>query len=134
LLERSVGTGQTSAFEVQLAPTFDHASSLGRELTDDARERHLKDATIENYIHKGRGGIFGDASAKHGLSPISLAEMLARRYPQFFRPWQTRVDELSDVALHEIVERVPDERISPAGRRFILAFVAATRKMIHNAL
>lgn len=126
--------GQSPVFELQLAPTFDHASSLGRELTDDARERYLNEASIERYIHKGRGGIFGDAKAKHGLSPMAVAQMLAQRYPQFFKPWQTRVNELSTQEIYGIVERVPDERISLAGRRFTLAFVAAARKLIHKFL
>jgi hypothetical protein len=134
LLERTSAAGQTPGFGVQLAPTFDHASSLGRELTDEARERYLNEATTERYILKGRGGIFGDAKARHGLSPMAVAQMLAQRYPLFFKPWQTRVGELSDEALREIVERVPDERISPAGRRFTLAFLAASRKLLHEAL
>lgn len=134
LLETTFAPGQPPEIEVQLAPTFDHASSLGRELTDEARERHLSEVTIERYIHRGRGGIFDDAKAKHGLSPMAVAQMLAQRYPMFFKPWQSRVGELSDEALHGIVGRVPDGRISAIGKRFTLAFVAATRKLLRNAL
>lgn len=134
LLETTFAPGQTPRFEVQLAPTFDHASSLGRELTDEARERHLSEATIERYIRKGRGGIFDDAKAKHGLSPMAVAQMLAQRYPQFFRPWQTRVGELSDEAVSGIVQRVPDKLISPIGKRFTLAFLAASRRLLHDSL
>lgn len=134
VLERRTTPGQQAAFVAELAPTFDHASSLGRELTDEARERHLSEATVERYIRKGRGGIFADAQAKHGLSPMAVAHMLAQRYPKFFKPWQTRVDELSDEVVRGIVERVPAERISPAGRRFTLAFLAASRKLLHESL
>jgi hypothetical protein len=134
LLELRVPPGQQPGFVMQLAPTFDHASSLGRELTDEARERHLREATVDRYIRNGRGGIFGDPNAKHGLSPMAVAQMLAQRYPQFFKPWQTRVDELSDDAVCEIVERVPEERISKVGRRFILAFLAGSRKLLNNPI
>jgi hypothetical protein len=85
LLERREQPGQQAAFFLQLAPTFDHASSLGRELTDETRERHLFEGTIERYIRKGKGGIFEHAEAKHGMSPMALAQMLARRYPEFFQ-------------------------------------------------
>lgn len=134
LLERRMMPGHPAAFELELAPTFDHASSLGRELSDEARERHLSEATLVRYIHKGRGGIFADSQAKHGLSPMAVAHMLEQRYPKFFKPWLTRVDELSNEAVRGIVERVPDERISPSGRRFTLAFLAASRKLLHNSL
>ncbi|MEI7774879.1 MAG: hypothetical protein WCK17_08890 [Verrucomicrobiota bacterium] len=65
---------------------------------------------------------------------MAVAQMLAQRYPQFFKPWQTRVDELSDDAVCEIVERVPEERISKVGRRFILAFLAGSRKLLNNPI
>lgn len=134
LLERKEGPDKQPSFVLQLAPTFDHASSLGRELTDEARKRHLQEGTIQRYIAKGRGGIFEHGHAKHGMSPMVTAEMLARRYPKFFKPWQTRVGELSDVILKELVARIPDERISAAGRTFALAFLSASRKLIVEAL
>ena len=60
------------SFSFRLAPTFDHASSLGRELTDEARLRYLHDNTVDRYIRNGRGGIFLDAHARRGLSPIGV--------------------------------------------------------------
>lgn len=58
LMERRELANRNPVSSVQLAPTFDHASSLGRELTDEARERYLTECRIENYIRKARGGIF----------------------------------------------------------------------------
>ena len=58
LLERRAHAGQQATFSMQVAPTFDHASSLGRELSDEVRERLLREKTMERYILKGRGGIF----------------------------------------------------------------------------
>lgn len=114
----------------QLAPTFDHASSLGRELTDEARLRHLRDGTLLRYIHKGKGGIFENGSSKAGMSPIALAAMLANRYPEFFGPWRSRIENLSLDAVREIIWRVPGERISEPGREFALSFVVASRKLL----
>ena len=134
LLERKTPVGQKPSFVAQLAHTFDHASSLGRELTDEAGERYLNEAAIDRYIHNGRGGIFADPQAKHGMSPMAVAQMLAQRYPRFFVPWQTRVMGLRDGAMRDIVERVPDERISKIGRRFVLELLAATRAQLRDAL
>lgn len=77
LWDRRALSENPTRFTFQLAPTFDHGSSLGRELTDEARERHLREGTMERYIHKGRGGIFEHAQAKHGMSPMALARVLA---------------------------------------------------------
>lgn len=134
LLERKEVTGRPASFALQLAPTFDHASALGRELTDDARQRHLDGGTIERYILKGRGGIFADAAARHGLSPMALARMLAQHYPEFFRPWQARATNLADDFYCDLLARVPDERISPTARDFAAALVANSRRLLREAL
>lgn len=41
-----------------VAPSFDHASSLGRELLDDRRDRLLDEDRVGNYVARGpRGGL-----------------------------------------------------------------------------
>jgi hypothetical protein len=106
------------------------ASSLGRELTDEARERHLKNGTIAHYIEKGRGGIFADAMATRGLSPMALARHLVQSYPDYCGPWLTRIRTLSDAALRSIVEALPPERMNETSQRFVLAFLNTSRTLI----
>ncbi len=115
---------------MELAPTFDHASSLGRELTDDARERHLGEKSIERYSLKGKGGIFEHATAARGMSPMALAQTLAVRYPEFFKPWQTRVEELDENSLLNLVERIPPSRMSPLAKSFALALLATNKHLL----
>ena len=46
----------------RIAPSFDHASSLGRELRDlnskQSRERYLRELGVGKYIERGRSPIF----------------------------------------------------------------------------
>lgn len=77
-------------------------------------------------FRKGRGGIFFDAESRRGLSPIAVVEMLAERYPAFFKPWQNRVRELS---MNDI-SSVPDGRMSAAARKFAFRFVCISRELI----
>jgi hypothetical protein len=130
VLEARVNEEGKRLLSLSLAPTFDHASSLGRELTDDARERRIREQTIEKYIRHGRGGIFANAEAKHGMSPFALAKTLAQRFPDFFKPWQVRVQNLPQYKFEELVGQIPAERISECGRAFILAFLESSRKLI----
>lgn len=132
VMESRVDLENKRSFLLQLAPTFDHASSLGRELTDEARQTRLRDNSIESYIRKGRGGIFANAQSKHGMSPISVAEMLAERYPEFFNSWQTRVRELPESDFGLLVERVPEQRMSETARAFALAFLSTSRRLLLN--
>jgi hypothetical protein len=115
---------------MHLAPTFDHASSLGRELTDEARKRLLDEAALERYARRGKGGIFGESSARHGLSPIAVVELLAVRYPNFLHPWREKLRALGEPDFKSIIDRVPGALISPNARAFVLAFLEFNRRLI----
>ncbi len=60
----------------RMAPSFDHASSLGRELRDKSpkksRVRLLAEGRVGAYSEKARGAIFLKNTDKHGLSPLEL--------------------------------------------------------------
>lgn len=113
---------------LQVAPSFDHASSLGRELLDEERERRLKEHTVVKYIQKGRGGIFNNVGDKHGLSPLEAALLARQRYPKLFERWWQRLEALEELRMRQIVEQVPYEWMSPAAREFALAFLCASRR------
>ena len=55
-----------------VAPSFDHASSLGRELRPERRELLLEGSRIGEYVERGRGAIFRSAEDHHGPSPLQL--------------------------------------------------------------
>lgn len=52
-----------------IAPSFDHASSLGRELRDEKRTRLIADGRVGYYAEKGHGGIFWSEEEQRGPSP-----------------------------------------------------------------
>jgi hypothetical protein len=76
------------AFGVRLrvAPSFDHASSLGRELQDDRRLNILNGIGIARYARAGRGGVYLESTDRHGANPISLIQYGMQHYSQYFRP------------------------------------------------
>lgn len=118
-----------------LSPTFDHASSLGRELLDDARLRMLADPVVlRRYIRKGTGGIFRNAEEKKGLAPITLAEIIAQSYPQFYEPWSKRIASLPVDFAQPLLDAVPYPCMSPVAKQFVLVFLSESRKMITSIL
>lgn len=118
---------------VEVAPSFDHASSLGRELLDEERLRRLTDNTLLNYIRKGRGGIYGKTSDKHGLSPLEAALRAKKLYPDFFERWWQKLEDLDEVEMQAILDRVPSDWMSAPARDFALAFLCASRQELLNA-
>ena len=101
-----------------LAPSFDHASSLGRELKDKRREGLLVNSRVGNYSEKGPGGIYWSESNMNSTSPLELVRLASREYPELIAPALSRVSKLDEKALSEIVERVPADWITPVAMEF----------------
>lgn len=116
------------------APSFDHASSLGRELLDARRSELLANGHVERYISKGRGGIFRDPNQAHGENPLRLVQVAARAYPTYFQPAIERVAALNQQVLHEILERLPPERTAEPAKRFAEAMVLSARLALLDLL
>lgn len=106
-----------------LAPSFDHASSLGRELSDEKRNQRLTENSIGHYAHRGRGGIYWSNSEKRAPSPLELVRLAARGEPDIFRPAISRLEKLNDDSLRELVNRVPDGWMTPIAREFAVALM-----------
>ena len=111
-----------------LAPSFDHASSLGRELPDGGpRKRTRTNLLNENiigpeYIEKGRGGIFwSEDEGRHAPSPLELVRRAYQHHPEFFQTSKQKIGRVEESSLCEIVERVPEDWMSALERKFSIA-------------
>ena len=108
---------------VSVAPSFDHASSLGRELRDEARADILARSGVAKYIAGGRGGIFVSADDKRGANPLALARLGAKSYPHHFRGALASLSTLQPAAVRTIIDQLPAERASHAAKDFAYAVV-----------
>lgn len=116
-----------------LAPTFDHASSLGRELGDAKRAGRLRDGTVGLYSEKGRGAIFWSESGRYGPSPISLLHRAAGERPELFRAPIARVRRHRH-RFGDLVRRVPDDWMSECAKDFAAALMAYNSARIGRCL
>lgn len=110
----SLGVGRG----VRLAPSFDHGSSLGRELRDERRLARLKEDQVYAYLHRGRGGVYWSEDEAHGPSPLELFRLASRRYPSVFLAALDRIHRLSIGGVRNLVHRVPDDWMSLPARDF----------------
>lgn len=105
-----------------LAPTFDHASSLGRELLDTTegkcRERLLREGRVGDYAEKAHGAIFWETTDRRGLSPLELVRRAAELHPELFKPALARLKRLDQQGVKTIIDRVPADWMTPLAREF----------------
>ena len=115
MLEYGTKDGQNL---VGVAPSFDHASSLGRELKDSRRTNVLEVDGILEYIKKGRGGVYLSESDERAPAPLLLAQWLCKRWPDFTRRTLESINGVGDGQFRNIVDRVPSEFMSDVAKDF----------------
>lgn len=103
-----------------VAPSFDHASSLGRELKDERRNQLLEENRVGNYAEKGRGAIYWSQDERHGPSPLELVRRAARTYPDLYQPTVSNLSRIDKNAFHQIINRVPSDWMTSLERAFAM--------------
>lgn len=106
----------------ELAPTFDHASSLAFNLSDEQREKRLstrdKQFTVEAYVRKGRSKLFRAETDTQALHPVEAFRTAGALYPRAREAWLERLEELGLDRLQAMIDPVPIERMSDTSKRF----------------
>ena len=113
-----------------VAPSFDHASSLGRELQDEQRDRRLAENRLGDYVEKGRGAIYWSEADRRGPSPLELVRQATRKYPEPFRPALTKLEKLDEKSVDDLVNRIPSDWMSPSARKFAIALMCYTLEQL----
>jgi hypothetical protein len=118
-----------------LAPTFDHASSLGAHHEDATRGRRLesKDAAfrVEGYVEKARSALYAQAGEAQPMTP--LAAFRAWCEHASCDPWLQRLDAVEDGQVAELIDRVPDSEMSGPARAFAQAILQRNKWRILRA-
>lgn len=112
------GEGDSLRGIVFVAPSFDHATSLGRELLDERRDRLLAENRVGGYAEKGRGAIYWSEDERRGPSPLELVRRAVRDYPDLFRPAVLKIVEIDENIFSQIVDRIPSDWMTSSAREF----------------
>lgn len=118
--------GGAIEISTEVAPSFDHASSLGRELLDDGRRQLLAQGRVPNYVRRGHGAIFENTTDRRGMNPLTLVEAGAQTHPACFVPALQRLKGIELARLQATVDDVPLVRMTEPAKNFAKAFMAYT--------
>lgn len=107
---------------LHLAPTFDHASSLGRNERDEVMKERLvtkdRGRSIEHYVTKARSSLYFQDGDNKPLSTIDAFLAWGVAVPDAASAWIENLSQLSDDEIISIVDRVPDTLISSLAKEF----------------
>ncbi len=110
----------------EVAPSFDHASSLGRELLDEGRRQFLAQGRVANYVRRGHGAIFQSTTDRRGVNPLALVEIGVQTQPRFFVPALQRLKGVQLARLQATVDDAPEVRMTGPAKEFAKSFMAYT--------
>lgn len=117
-----------------LAPTFDHASSLGSHELDEVRSRRLSSTdpgfSVEAYV--GRSRVRSALYLNPGdENPLGLPEAFWKwaKHSNCV-PWLERLDRVSEEEVATLVARVPESQMTGPAKAFARAILDANKKRI----
>jgi len=119
-----------------LSPSYDHASSLGHNLSDKDRRERLttrdRNQTVEAFVAKARSALYRgetDPAAK----PVSTADafrMAADRLPSAGAVWLDKLRIIPAGDITDILRRVPAVVMSDVAKKFVEAVLQANRRRL----
>ncbi len=122
---------------VHLAPTFDHASSLGCHLLYEKRSQRLRTADrnydVAAFAAKARSALYGDETEAHPLPTIDAFLNAARHRPGAARHWLGRLDIITEAQTAMIMSNVPHERISETAIEFARRLILINKNRLVDA-
>lgn len=99
-----------------LAPSYDHASSLGRNETDENRKDRLitrdRGRSMEHYVERATSAFYPSPSSRKPLSTLQAFKAAANLRTSAAKAWLERLQMVSLRNTRLLLERVPPDRIS----------------------
>lgn len=117
-----------------LAPTFDHASSLGRNETDENRIARLRTKdigfSVEAYVSKARSGFYKLKTSNKPMFTLEAFQAIAKTHARASQYWLDRLYALKNSDFSGILNSVPDSFISAEAKEFAYEMLSINRNRL----
>ncbi|MEZ2577975.1 HipA domain-containing protein [Buttiauxella ferragutiae] len=123
------GMIETDKATTHLAPSFDHAASLGRNESDEKRRIRLDTndigRSVETYVLKAKSHFYNTSNSR--LKILQAFENSARINPSAAMAWLERLSDLEDSMIYQVISRVPEERMSFTAKQFAYEIIRCNK-------
>lgn len=116
-----------------LCGSYDHASSLGFNLSDEERGRRLAARTVESWARRGKARQFERVKGQPSQSLVGLAGSAVQRCSDEVREhWRGAVLSVQADVVHEVLDATPG--LSEVVRSFTQEVIMINRRRLRDAL
>lgn len=107
---------------ISLAPTYDHASSLGRNESDENRRDRLatrdKRRSMERYVERARSAFYSTSPSRKPLTTLNAFWNAARMRPDAAKAWMERLANVTLQDTKTIFDNIPANWITDVAIEF----------------
>ena len=119
---------------IYLAPTYDHAASMGQNESDAVRKERLttrdQNRHITRYIEKASSAIYLNKTERKPLSTIAVFKMAAARNPNAAKFWCEQLAGISKQQCLEVFEKIPAGEITETAIEFAVTILELNKPRI----
>lgn len=119
---------------VTFTPTFDHASSLGRNELDATRHRILttndKNQQIPAYVGRAKSAFYSTPASTKKLTTLEALSEAAKIAPVSAAFWKARLAAIDQAQFGTILAEIPDTEISQCAREFARCILVENTRRI----
>ena len=119
---------------VYFAPTFDHASSLGRNEPDEKRLERLsttdKGRDVEAYVKRAKSAFYLTNTSAKPLTTLGTFSEAAKIRPEAARYWLRQLSTVQNEDFMAILTEVPETEISAPARDFACRMMEINAKRL----
>lgn len=127
-----------SELHVELAPTYDHASSLGRELEETNRESLLAGngyrRNVATYAQRASSAIYLKEGDNKPLSTLDAFVELSNYAPNARDIWLDKLRDIAEDSLKECISRIPRSILSYKSDEFVYQLLLFNRNRLLNLI
>ncbi len=124
----------TSEKTVHLAPSFDHASSLGRNETDEQRQERLvtndQGRSVTHYVERAKSAFYLDPQSTKTLPTIQVFREAGKVRPLAADAWLGRLKGVVSSDIRRIFDNIPEERLTPIASTFAQHMLELNRERL----
>jgi hypothetical protein len=121
-----------------LAPSHDHAASLGCILLDTERHERIitkdKQRNVEFFAKRGTSALYENDEAIKPVSMLGAFCLASLSYTNASKVWLNRLNDVSISEIETIFENIPENRISDTAKHFALEILIINQKRLIELL
>lgn len=120
--------------QLYLTPTFDHAPSLGQNLTDKVRNERLKTRDenyhIKAYVKKAKSAIYEEDREKKTLSTFEAFHKVAIQRKAAAMAWLGQLEQVTESHWQTIFQQLPTDIITHTAMNFAMELLKLNQERL----